>query len=70
MGTLSAWLRAGEIAAEQTDTNEFSATLFAKNLIKIRELTLRDVTEFVPHIQELCAEAGVPMLLDILCSLN
>jgi len=57
MGTLSAWLRAGEIAAEQTETQEFSAELFANNLAKIRELTLRDAEEFVPRIQDLCAEA-------------
>lgn len=59
IGTLSAWLRAGEIAAEQNETREFSSEVFANNLSKIRELTRRDVSEFVPRIQELCAEAGV-----------
>ncbi len=58
---VAAWLRAGELEAQKTETApEFNEQLFVKNLSKIRELTvLEEPNGIVAKIKALSGEAGV-----------
>ncbi len=61
---ISAWLRQGEIRAEKIRTRPYSPEAFNKALAEIRKLcTVENPNEFVPRMQQLCAEAGVLFLL-------
>ena len=61
---ISAWLRQGEIRAEKVRTNAYSPEAFTMALAEIRKLcALEDPNEFIPRMQQLCAEAGVLFLL-------
>ncbi len=59
----SAWLRAGEIEAAKVETAEFDLETFKDNLQVARGLTLSTPGEFLPKLQNLCAEAGVVYVL-------
>ncbi len=56
---ISAWLRQGELLANQTETAPFDAVRFKAALVQIRGFTTQAPAEFYPKMQELCAEAGV-----------
>ena len=56
---ISAWLRQGEIQAEQIQALTFNPKMFKRNLSKIKVLMAHHSTGFFKQLQELCVEAGV-----------
>lgn len=57
---LTAWLRKGELLANETNAAEFDPVAFETALKKIRSFTtLNDPKVFIPQMQRLCADAGV-----------
>ena len=60
---LAAWLRKGEIEAQQIFCSPFNTECFRTALFRIRELTTESPTTFVPAMTELCATAGVAFVL-------
>jgi HTH-type transcriptional regulator/antitoxin HigA len=60
---LSAWLRQGELLANDTQTADFDPKKFREVLKGARQCTLADPTEFESTLQGLCASAGVIHLL-------
>lgn len=61
---LLAWLRIGDLRAENIATEEFDRAAFLNALKKIRSLTRESIDVFRPQIQELCAAAGVVFVLE------
>jgi len=59
---ISAWLRKGEIEAQNVDCEPFEAETFRNALQEIRLLTNEPPEVFEPKIIELCAEAGVAVV--------
>ncbi len=59
----SAWLRQGEIAAHAMECAGFSKKKFQAAIQEIRKLTVFDPQVFVDKMQNLCAEAGVALVL-------
>ena len=62
-GAISSWIRLGEIEAEEIDCPEYSKEKFEKAVREIRTLTMLQVKDFIPQIQQLCREAGVVFIL-------
>lgn len=60
---VSAWLRQGEIEANQISCAPFDKDKFRSALDTIRGLTDTDPETFVPAMQQLCADAGVAVVL-------
>ena len=60
---LAAWLRFGELAAEQQECAEFDRGVFIGALRTIRGLTALTLEEFGPRMSALCNEAGVAFVL-------
>ena len=58
-GYVAAWLRMGEIQAEQIECKPFDAAAFRKVLSKAREMTLARDREWPKELRTLCAAAGV-----------
>jgi HTH-type transcriptional regulator / antitoxin HigA len=56
-----AWLRFGELEAQNIETRPYNKELFGHNLIKIRFLTKEDPSVFESKMVSLCAEAGVAL---------
>jgi len=56
---ITAWLRRGEIEAEQISCSNYSAAKFKKALEQIRALTVEPPEVFQPQLVRLCAETGV-----------
>ncbi len=64
VGAISAWLRQGEIIAEQQPVFvRYNKATFEKSVEEIRKLTVLPPKEFVPRMQELCQSAGVIFVL-------
>ncbi len=62
-GALAAWLRKGELLAdEQPVANAFIASQFREALKQTRRLTTLHPQEAVPEVQEIWREAGVQLL--------
>src|SRR6266700_2621344 len=59
---VDAWIRWGEIEAEQIDCEPFNAKRFVDALSQIRLLTPEAPGVFVPRMQDLCAYAGVAVV--------
>lgn len=60
----AAWLRQGEVLSDAIDCKEWNPTVFEKQLLKIKELTLvPSPSGFLPRLRELCAEAGVAVVI-------
>ena len=59
LGALAVWLRKGELDAQEVSTADYDQVTFTKALFRIRAMTSQAPTEFMPAMQELCAEAGV-----------
>lgn len=58
------WLRRGELEAEKIECKKWSPELFESQLPKIRALTnVPNPSEFIPKLQQLCAEAGVAVAI-------
>lgn len=62
-GAISAWLRLGEIEAENIQAPKYSRPKFESAVKKIRELTVQPPAEFGPKLFEYCLEAGVKLIL-------
>lgn len=63
LGAISAWIRLGEIQAEEIDCPQYSKQKFEEAVRKIRTLTILSPQHFTPQIQQLCREAGVVFIL-------
>lgn len=63
LGDLSAWLRAGEVLAQKRDCQPYDKELFTGNLLKIRALTMQNPVNVWPQVCQLCAAAGVAVIL-------
>lgn len=61
-GSVSAWLRKGEIEAQQIDCSPYNEAKFLSALSDIRIWTSKPPEFFVPGIQEVCAKAGVAVV--------
>lgn len=60
---LSAWLRVGEIEAAQIGCEPYDHDRFLDALDEIRPLTRLDPTEWQPEVAQLCAAAGVAVVV-------
>jgi HTH-type transcriptional regulator / antitoxin HigA len=61
--SVTAWLRVGELIAEDIERSDFNRGLFLQALGRIRNLTRREPDEFLPRIREMCAATGVVFAL-------
>ena len=59
LGALAVWLRKGELDAQEVSTADYDQETFTNALFRIRAMTSQTPGEFIPAMQELCAEAGV-----------
>ena len=58
------WLRSGEIEADLVTTRPWSPDVLERNLEAIRRLSrISAPTRFLPRLRELCAEAGVAVVI-------
>jgi len=62
-GPASAWIRLGELQAEQIDCDPYNNSSFKSALEKIRLLTVEKSAVFEPEMKRLCAESGVALAL-------
>lgn len=60
---LSAWLRQGELEAGRIECEPFDAERFTDALHDIRSLTRRDPADWHPELVQVCAEAGVALVV-------
>lgn len=60
--SVSAWLRLGELYAEQIDIVPYDKNRFMANLADIRILTTQPPDIFEPKMKELCRTAGVALV--------
>ena len=63
LGDLSAWLRAGEILAQRRACENYDRAKFIETLQKIRGLSAMNPVEIWGQVEELCAKAGVAVVL-------
>ena len=62
--SVAAWLRQGEIEAERVVCKPWNAKKFAASLGEIKSLTReKDPSKFLPHLQNICAESGVAVVI-------
>ena len=61
--SLAAWLRLGEIEAEQQECIDYNAAQFRRVLREIRGLTQAPVEGAIEEAQQLCNDAGVVLAL-------
>ncbi len=59
IGALAAWLRKGELDAQEIFTADYDEEVFNRALTKIRGMTEDSPEEFIPTMSALCREAGV-----------
>ena len=59
LGALAAWLRKGELEAQEATTAEYDEHAFGQALGQIRGMTSQPPEEFLPAMSALCAGAGV-----------
>ena len=59
---ITAWLRMGEIAAEQVTTSAYSAEAFTAALPAMRALTIGDAANIGSELRRLTAQAGVVLV--------
>lgn len=63
-GAIAAWLRYGELQAARIECAPYSAAAFRSRLQDLRTLTLEPEPDvFVPRLQDLCAGAGVAVVI-------
>ena len=63
VGAIAAWIRQGEIIAEQRHCPKYSKAEFKKAVKEIRSLTVLPPEEFEPKMRKLCCDAGVALVL-------
>lgn len=61
-GALAAWLRKGEIVAQQVRCSLYNKEIFLEILLDIRALTPEAPEVFEPRLIKLCAQAGVAVV--------
>jgi len=61
-GTISAWLRWGELDSKANKVAQFSESSLRHSLVKLRELTLKDGDAFSKECRKLLAESGVSLV--------
>lgn len=61
-GTVTAWLRQGEIQAQAVETQPYNADAFRNALDYVRSLTVKPVSFFQNELVRSCAEAGVAVV--------
>ena len=59
---LSAWLRRGEIEAQELETSHYDRRGFRQALLEIRKLTRTSIEDATEETQRLCAENGVAVI--------
>lgn len=62
-GALAAWLRIGEIKAQQIECRPFDRERFETALREARTLTVKRPEEYLPRLVQICADAGVAVVL-------
>ncbi|GAA1702640.1 ImmA/IrrE family metallo-endopeptidase [Microcella alkalica] len=62
-GAVAAWLRLGEQAAKEVETAPFDKARLRAAIPELRELTVLAPVEFWPRVVEICANAGVAVVL-------
>lgn len=62
-GPASAWIRLGEIQAQQIECAPFDKRRFEEAIKAIRGLTVKEPDEFVDTMRRRCAESGVALAL-------
>ncbi|MGB4407575.1 MAG: helix-turn-helix domain-containing protein [Sphaerochaeta sp.] len=62
-GPASAWIRLGELQAQQIECAPFNASKFTEALQTIRSMTTKKPEEFIPSMRTLTSEAGVVLAL-------
>jgi len=62
LGSVAAWLRQGELDAQQIECSPYTEEKFRSALSDIRIWTSESPEVFVPRIQEACAQAGVAVV--------
>ncbi len=62
-GDAAAWIRQGELQAQQIECAPFDKTGFSAALEEIRPLTREESVVFEPRMKQLCANAGVAVAL-------
>jgi len=63
MGAVSAWLRKGDLEAREIQCRTFDKASFKRALIEIRALTQIRPTSALVRARQLCADAGVALVL-------
>ena len=62
-GAIAAWLRQGELQAQEIDCRPFDDETFQQSLVEeIRPLTVEPPEVFQPELERLCAQAGVAVV--------
>lgn len=59
---LAAWIRLGELEAEQIDCGLYSEPRFREALFHIRQITAEPTTQSLIKVQRLCQESGVALV--------
>lgn len=59
---ISAWLRQGEIQAAEKEVNKFSEKALRETIQTMKELCVRQPSDFAQVLQEECAKAGVKLV--------
>jgi len=62
-GALAAWLRKGELEAQQLTCAAYDAVRFKEMLHAARELTMEPLATSLPAVRDLCAAAGVAVVV-------
>ena len=62
-GPASAWIRLGEVQAQDIPTSPYKKEKFKEALLLIRELTTKNPTIFIDEMRTLCANSGVALSL-------
>jgi addiction module HigA family antidote len=59
---LAAWLRKGELIAQNIECDDYNRDGFLNVLTEIRSLTIKDPEGFVPELTEKCSSCGVAVV--------
>ncbi len=59
---ISAWLRKGELAAQNIQTTSYTEKTFKESLIEIKSIMAAQPDNFFQQLQELCLKAGVKVI--------
>lgn len=63
IGSISAWLRQGELEGEKIQCNPFNKEKLIASCAKLKELTSdSDPQTFIPKLKNICAESGVAIV--------